>query len=105
MPQVPRDPFGGQHVAAGEEAVALAGYGLDLVSVRLQLADRLPDGGAAQPQLLREGGAGHKGVRVLLQDFQDLFFRHAGISSFDATGHRRFTSAAARTILIPSGIR
>ena len=25
--------------------------------------------------------------------------------AFDATGHRRFTSAAARTILIPSGIR
>ena len=105
MHQIPADSLRGENVAAGKQAVALIRDCLDLIPVCLQLPDGFPDGGAADVQLLRHRSTGDKSIRMCLQDLQNLFFRHAGISSFDTAGHRRLTSAAARTILIPSGIR
>ena len=105
MTKTAEDSFRGKYVASGKKTVALVRNRFDIIPVRLQLPDCLPDGGAAEMQPVGERGAGDKGVRMGLKDLQDLLFRHAGISSFDIAGHRRRTSAAASRILIPSGIR
>ena len=97
--------FGGQDVAAGQEAVAPPGDGFDGIALRPELPDGLPDRGAAQGETARELLAGQVFALPLLQQGQNVVLRHAAPPLLIRTGCRRSTKALASAIFSASGSR